>query len=85
METVGQRKKIIELLKLINSIQSVLKHKVIDFDNDTMKFKSVFPITKKRSLIENKKFMDIVHALISDDTNLHDVKLTGILSELLTH
>lgn len=66
LETVGIRKKIIELLKLINTIQTVLKHKIVDFDNETMKFKSIFPITKKRSLIEDKSFMETVHWLISD-------------------
>jgi hypothetical protein len=33
LETVGTRKKIIELLKLIYSIEMVLKHKIVDFDN----------------------------------------------------
>lgn len=58
---------------------------MVDYDNETMKFKSIFPITKKKSLIENKKFMEILRTLIAEDTYLHDVKLTGILSELLTH
>jgi len=45
-----------------------------------MKFKSIFPITKKKSLIENKKFTEILRTLITDDAYLHDVKLTGVLS-----
>lgn len=80
LETVGTRKKIIELLKLINTIQGVIKHKIVDFDNETMKFKSILPITKKRSLIENNIFMEIFTCLISDESYLHDVKLTAILS-----
>ena len=50
-----------------------------------MKFKSILPTTLKKSLIENKKFMEVLLALLADDTYLHDVKLTGVLSELLTH